>query len=288
MLDKKKSVKLDKLLDSVGDMALKRRARRLIEELDIHESDRIIDLGCGDGFFIFLLKSLFPNLQIQGVDNDAWALERAKERVNDKKLKLQLVDLQNLSLKENYFDKAFMTEVLEHVPNDKKALTQIYKILKPNGMLILTVPSYNFPFFWDPINWVLQNIFDTHIKEGFWAGIWKQHIRLYKKDELDKLLTKVGFNVEHTEEVTSWCLPFNHFLVNIVARVLYTSNKVFSKDFYESLDKFKNVKRPWYIRLAFWSVNEYDKLNDIFPIGSGLNLLVKVRKPQPISSKQNR
>jgi hypothetical protein len=50
--------KIDILLDSVGDMALKTRARWMIEHLVLKKNDCVLDVGCGDGYFLHLMSSL--------------------------------------------------------------------------------------------------------------------------------------------------------------------------------------------------------------------------------------
>ncbi len=270
-------VKLNALLQNVGDMSLKRRARKIVGGLDLKDNDEILDIGCGDGYFLYLISNLPVKLSLTGFDNDKVVLENARRNLRSKKAELILGDAIRMPFKARSFGKAIMTEVLEHVSDDIVVMREVYRILKPNGVLLLTVPSYNFPFLWDPINWILQNIFGTHISgTNFFAGIWARHLRLYKREHLVKMIKLAGFKIETVEELTTWCLPFNHYLVNLVARFLYDIKPEGS--IAESLSKFKNVKKPWFIRVAFLLVNSFDKLNDIFPGKHGLHIYVKVWK----------
>lgn len=269
--------KLDELLTNVGDMSLKRRAYKIIEGLELKRGDQIVDLGCGDGFFLYIFSNLPLNLKLLGFDNDKRVLENARKNLSSKKIKLITGSITKMPFKNNCFKKIIMTEVLEHIAEDKKALSEVYRVLKPGGIFILTVPNYNFPFLWDPINWLLQNLLDLHIGgTGFFAGIWARHIRLYRKEKIEKLINNVGFKIESVQDLTTRCLPFNHYLVNLVARLLYDIKPSFR--IIESLSKFKNVKKPLLINLAFSYVNNFDKLNNIFPGKNGLNIYVKVRK----------
>ena len=54
-----------------------------------------------------------------------------------------IVDLQSLPFNDHTYDFVFASHVLEHVPDDKKAISEIRRILKPNGMAILPVPIYS-------------------------------------------------------------------------------------------------------------------------------------------------
>lgn len=266
-----------RLLGNVGDMSLKRRASKILEGLDLKAGDKILDVGCGDGFFLYLISALPIKLTLVGLDHDKRILTIARKNLANRRLRLVYGDAAAMPFAENSFNQAIMTEVLEHVKNEKKALSEVYRILKPNGKLVLTVPSYNFPFLWDPLNWILQNLFGTHISgTNFFAGIWARHLRLYKRENLKKLIKGVGFKIEETEELTTRCLLFNHYLVNVVARLLYDIKPTSTT--LDSLSKFKNVRKSLLIRLAFCLVNIYDKLNDIFPGKKGLNIYVKARK----------
>lgn len=270
-------MKLDKLLSNVGDMSLKRRAKKIIKGLDLKKGDKIIDVGCGDGFYLYILSHLPIKTNLLGYDYDKIVLANAKKNLGPKKIRLVNGSATKIPFKNDSFDKAIMTEVLEHIDDDKKALFEVNRILKPGGTLLLTVPNFNFPFLWDPINWILQNIFGTHISgTGFFAGIWARHLRLYKKASLIKKIQKAGFKIEEEAELTTRCLPFNHHLVNLVARFLYDLKP--SATISDPISKFKNVEKPYIIRLAFFLVNTFDKLNDLFPGKEGLNIYVKARK----------
>lgn len=268
--------KLEKLLENVGDMSLKRRARKIIEQLNPTHSEKIIDLGCGTGYYLFLLSNLPVKLNLTGLDNDRRAMQEAKDSLFDKDIKFVSGDLHKMPFKDQSFDKAVISEVLEHVEDDEKVLKEIYRILKPKGVLVISVPSINYPLFWDPINFLLQHLFNTHIKEGFFSGLWSGHLRLYQLDDLKRKFEKAGFNVEIAEELTFWCLPFNHYIVNLVARLLYDV-KISSK-IADKISKFKESKKPLVFDLAFRFVNWIDKLNEVYPQKSGVNIFIKAIK----------
>lgn len=268
--------KLETLLSNVGDMSLKRRAKRIIEELDPKPNQKIIDLGCGDGYYLYLLTSLSKNFHLIGLDNDRSALSNAKRNLSGKKVKLIQGSVSDMPFSSNSFNKVVFTEVIEHLPDDKLALKEIYRILKKKGTLVLTTTSINYPFFWDPVNWVLQHLLGTYIRNGFWAGIWSGHLRLYKKDHLKKIIIEGGFRIKKIEELTFWCLPFNHHLVNLIARLIY--DNYLPSAVADSISKFKGVKKPLVLRLAFLAVNLLDQLNDAFPMQPGVNILVVAKK----------
>lgn len=270
--------KLSKLLINTGDMALKRRARKIVEELDPKNGDQILDVGCGDGYYSYLLDNLGLKLKIVATDFDEDGLRKSRKNL-DKSIKVVKGDLmKKLPFKDNSFNKVVMSEVAEHLPNDVKGLKEVYRVMKKGGTLCLTVPDANYPFFWDPVNWILDRTTGEHIKSGFWAGIWNQHIRLYKRSEIVKVIEKAGFKVEKSTAVTFWSLPFNHHVINLVARLLYGGK--LSPEIASSVNKYQQKpKRPFVLNLAFGSVNFLDKLNNVYQSREiGVSIFVKAIK----------
>ncbi len=268
------------MLDITGDMALKRRARRIVEELSPQPGEKIIDIGCGDGYYLHLLSNLgISSLQLTGVDYDVKGLEKTKKNLKGKEIRISSGDLMTkLPFADSSFDKTVMSEVTEHLPNDVLGLKEVYRILKPGSVLCLTVPNANYPFLWDPLNWLLERLFSTHVKSGFWAGIWNQHLRLYTPSQITVVLKKAGFRIDKVESLTFWCLPFNHYVVNLVARYLsYQYNQGIPN---LSLNKFTtSPNRPFLINLAFYGVNLLDRLNDVWqPQDTGVSVFVKAIK----------
>lgn len=277
---------LDNLLKNTSDQALRRRAKLIIENLNLKGSEKVLDAGCGDGFYIKLLNQLYPNLEIYGIDIDSKALESAYVNLS-KELKYKNIKIYERSINEtkfddNFFDAVFSTEVLEHVPDDLGALNEVKRILKPNGKYVFTVPNYNFPFMWDPLNWILQTLFKTHIKSGFFAGIWNQHIRLYTIDTLIGLISEADMKIDSIKAVTHYSLPFNHYILNFGARLLHDTNLI-KKD--SSFNKFKmensSDKRRSFNILGIYNffVRKIDKYNDNIDASySSVSLFFSIRK----------
>lgn len=116
-------------------------------------------------------------------------------------------DICNLPFKDNEYDIIFCNHVLEHIPDDTKAMQELYRVLKPGGMGIFQIPqdlSRETTFSDDSI---------TDAKER--AKIFGQydHVRVYGRDYFDKLRS-IGFKVEEvdytstipSELVTKYCL----------------------------------------------------------------------------------
>jgi predicted SAM-dependent methyltransferase len=97
-------------------------------------------------------------------------------------------DICNLPFKDNSYDIILCNHVLEHIPDDTKAMQELYRVLKPGGMGIFQIPqdlTRNVTFADDTI---------TNQKER--AAIFGQydHVRIYGRDYFDKLRS-IGFKV---------------------------------------------------------------------------------------------
>lgn len=267
---------IDNLLSHTGDVALRRRAKWIIQKLGPKNGEKILDLGCGDGFYLYLLSNLGIKLNLFGADFDINALNSAKKNINSKNFKLIKADImEKLPFKDDFFDGIVMSEVLEHLPDDIKCMKEVRRILKKGGRVVLSVPNINYPLFWDPISWILQRIFNTHIKSGFWAGIWNQHLRLYNLKQLIDLLEKERFKKIDSEVLTNICLPFNHYLLNIFAIILSKKKNLLSKS---PINKFtggtdKKSFNPFYLLFLF------DKLNNKFrSVKTGVSVVASAIK----------
>lgn len=254
--------KLEKLLKRTGDMALKRRAEKIITELELKDGLKILDLGCGDGFYLHLLSEL-GNYELTAIDNNPKAIKLAKKYLGKKpseKINFILGDVNKLPFKSSQFDRIIASELLEHLDEERKVLKEWLRVLKKGGILVVTVPAKNYPFFWDPINWLLERLFKTHIKSGFWSGIWNEHGRLYTPDSVKKVVQLAGFKDIRIQPLTHYCLPFNHHILYLGYKMRMSS--VTSKETKESMSKFSTKQSKDFFSHIFEFIDYFDKLNN--------------------------
>ncbi|MDD5148282.1 MAG: class I SAM-dependent methyltransferase [Candidatus ainarchaeum sp.] len=99
----------------------------------VGKKDRVLDVGCGYGRILRKLK----NREIYGCDISAKALKKAPERARKKQVNLE----GRLPYKNGFFDCVILREVIEHIVNRKGLFSEIGRVLKKNGKLILTTPN---------------------------------------------------------------------------------------------------------------------------------------------------
>lgn len=97
-------------------------------------------------------------------------------------------DICNLPFEDNTYDMIFCNHVLEHIPNDTKAMQELYRVLKKGGMAILQIPQ--------DLKRATTFADDSIVNQKDRAAIFGQydHVRIYGRDYFDKLRS-IGFTV---------------------------------------------------------------------------------------------
>ena len=107
-------------------------------------------------------------------------------------------DICNLPFEDNQYDVILCNHVLEHIPDDTKAMQELYRVLKPGGMAILQIPQ--------ELNRAITFTDDTITNKKKRAEIFGQydHVRIYGRDYFDKLRS-IGFKVieeDYTKKIS--------------------------------------------------------------------------------------
>jgi ubiquinone/menaquinone biosynthesis C-methylase UbiE len=196
-----------------ADMAFKKRVRTIFEWVDPHDEDVILDCACGRGFYLNMFRYV-SNCKLVGLELDWSVIQKAQRNVGKlPRVMLNNANIYQLPYPDNTFDAVVLSEILEHIDRDVDGLREVYRVLKPGGVVAITVPNANYPFLWDPINKTLETVFRTHIGKGPLAGIWANHVRLYTAEGLRQSVLAAGFQVDEERAFTHYSFPFIHNLV---------------------------------------------------------------------------
>lgn len=156
----------------------------------LRPGDRVLDLGCGGGRHAF--EVLRRGADVVAFDRDTAELEnvaamfaamsKAGEVPEGANGTTVSGDALDMPFPDASFDHVIAAEVLEHIPDDVTAISEIVRVLKPGGFLAVTVPS----FLPERICWALSE--EYHTAPG-------GHIRIYTLAELRAKLKAAGLRV---------------------------------------------------------------------------------------------
>lgn len=181
------------------------------------KNKKVLDIGCGVGTIALYLSR--KGAKVVGIDDSSIAIDIAEESrrtigLNDIVFKQARFPDQKI---EGSFDLVIMSEVLEHLQNDKLALNMVYHNIGNNGRLLISVPSRNAPLY---RLGVLKD-FDNRVG----------HKRRYTVDRLNVLCGDAGFEVvmsRKTEGIFRNFMFTNHVAERLVRFIRGPLVKIFS------------------------------------------------------------
>jgi ubiquinone/menaquinone biosynthesis C-methylase UbiE len=159
-----------------------------LDLLEIKGNEYVLDAGCGNGRHVWQVCKANKGTSV-AFDLDMPSLSLAKYMLDQMDEKSETVgkwhmvcgSITNLPFENAQFDRVICSEVLEHIPDDHKAVSELLRVLKPGGILAVSVPSQ----FAESVCWKISD--DYHNTPG-------GHIRIYKKEQIMDLLR--GFNLD--------------------------------------------------------------------------------------------
>jgi SAM-dependent methyltransferase len=275
---------LHRLTRNEADMAFKRRVATIFEWLPPQDDQMILDCACGRGFYLNYYRAV-GKTRLVGLELEAEIIRKAQANVGHLPgITLTQGNIYALPFPDNFFDGAILSEILEHIEDDVRGLREVWRVLKPGGVLAITVPNANYPFWWDPINKSLEGLFGTHIQHGPLAGIWANHVRLYTLLDLRQAVLSAGYDIEQERAFTHYSFPFIHNLVYGLGKPLLEGG-LLPKSMAKAADRTTfdqnqgSLLNPMNLALAV--LNFFDRPNVMDePLDrSTVNLCIKARKP---------
>ncbi len=113
----------------------------LLEQAAVRSRHRVLDIGCGTGSLLVLIKHTHPDIEVVGLDPDPRALARATRKAQRSALSLQLDQgfADALPYPDDAFDRVFSSFMFHHLADADKVTTlrEVRRVLKPGGRLHL-------------------------------------------------------------------------------------------------------------------------------------------------------
>ncbi|MDD5311763.1 MAG: class I SAM-dependent methyltransferase [Dehalococcoidia bacterium] len=203
-----------------------------------------LEIGCGPGYVLNGIKTQFPQLKVKGSDIYTESLVLAAKRVPD--TELFQMDATYVPFADE-FGVVGAFDVIEHIKDDEKTLTEIHRAVKPGGGIIVTVPQH--PFMWSN------------------TDVYACHVRRYTKRELKTKMEKSGFRIVRMTSFVTFPFP-----IMLVSRLLNRK----PKDNYDPMREFKISKSANSLLEAVLDIERlFIKTGISFPFGGSLLAVAK-------------
>lgn len=148
------------------------------------KANKYCEVGCGTGFVLAGFNHAFPQMQLSGSEIFVEGLRYAAKRVDT--AELFQMDARNIPFS-NEFELMGAFDVLEHIEEDERVLSQLFQATQPGGGIILTVPQHDFL-------WSYQDEAACHV-------------RRYSAKDLTHKVIEAGFNMIRVSSFVSLLLP---------------------------------------------------------------------------------
>lgn len=119
----------------------------ILKELEKEQFTDLLDCGCGTAPIISLLYEKYPDKHYTGIDLTPKMIEAARAK-NLKGVDFVVGDCENLPFEENSFDVVICSQSFHHYPDPQSFFKSVYKVLRPNGRLILRDMTASAPLRW--------------------------------------------------------------------------------------------------------------------------------------------
>lgn len=173
------------------------------DRLRVGRGTRFIDVGAGAGRHSYealrrgahVTAFDLDEVELKGVEDMFGAMALEGEVPPGGRGEVKVGTILDMPYEDGTFDVVLASEILEHVPEDVQAISELERILAPGGILAVTVPR------WMPeaVCWRLSD--EYHANEG-------GHIRIYKADELRAKLEATGLRFTHQHHAHALHSPY--------------------------------------------------------------------------------
>lgn len=210
------------------------------DRLGVRPGDRVLDMGCGAGRHAF--ETYRRGADVVAFDQDVSELETVAQTFAAMAAGAQVPeeaqavthagDALALPFEDAEFDHVIASEVLEHIPDDVRAIAELHRVLKPGGTMAVSVPR-RWP---ERICWALSD--EYHEVEG-------GHVRIYDPKDLTTKLTDTGLRMDgrayaHSLHSAYWWLKCAVGVDNAEHPLVRAYHRLLVWDI---------MKRPWPTRL---------------------------------------
>jgi ubiquinone/menaquinone biosynthesis C-methylase UbiE len=188
--------------------------------LDLIKNKIVLDIACGEGYGSNLMADVASS--VTAIDNNSDAIGKANSKYRKKNVTFVEGNVEQIPLPASQFDIAISFETIEHVRDYSKMLSEIKRVLKPEGLLIISTPNKK-----------------TYSEESGRHN--PHHVKEFYEKEFEGLLQGYFQNIEMWQQQTT--------LVSLISSTKQTELEIYEGD-YDQLGKAENLIPHYFIALA--------------------------------------
>lgn len=160
----------------------------------------ILDAGCGEGITLEKLTGLYPDRRVVGIDTEPENLEICRQH----HLQVQAGSLYALPFDDASLDTVLFSEVIEHLDLPDKALSEIYRVLRPGGRVIVIFPNDR--------TFMLARLAMGMVREALYDP---GHVRQWTPRQIHQALRDAGFTLLARRSIpfSFWPICLHHIAV---------------------------------------------------------------------------
>ena len=198
--------------------------KKLLDYLEIRPNSRLLDAGCGQGIF---LKRIAKEYKIigDGADVSVKSIGYANLRWRSERLKYIVSDIYRLNFKNNSFDFIISMDLFEHLTDKKKALSELARVLRPGGKILIHGVNKNYKY---TLDWFWEKLGFDVFKRASHNPKYFIELNDFKKD-----LKSLNLNIVKTSFYDAFfTLGMDEFIITIALffdKLGLGKNKIFGK-----------------------------------------------------------
>jgi SAM-dependent methyltransferase len=230
-----KDEKFFSVFEKVIDFFRRRRAKRVSKFLT--NEAKVLDIGCGNGRFLFSL-SKYGEYELYGIEMDGNSANRAKRIA---KINLKIGELKHNDFPTSTFDAITMYHVFEHLTEPKETIEIINKILKKNGIFVVSFPNI------------------TSLQSKLFKGKWfhldpPRHLLFFDPNDFSLLLGQYNFELVNLTYFSTEQNPFG--MVQSILNMFNKKREILFELFKSNSEYTKNTSKiNLFLQFAFFIIS---------------------------------
>ena len=176
--------------DSRWSFYIQATIRETVKRLDLQDSDRLLDIGCGTASLFQAITSKYPSVELLGVDLSPAMLKVACTKLGDQAVFLA-AQAQSLPFRSNSFDIVVSCNAFHYWRRPEECLSEASRVLKPNGIIVIT-------------DWC-DDYIACRLCNFFLRIFSRAHFKTYGQREFERLFRIAGFrNIQIERYKINW------------------------------------------------------------------------------------